>query len=122
MKKFFASTVCAGILFVGCGATTDTTDIDSPVTDTDTLTTPSSDESTAASVTSMAEIQTLMQENAQLMVQAGSVGIDAQEKQEWVMQGQAAAQKLATQDYAGAGVILETLNAEMRAAIAAAQQ
>lgn len=122
MKKFFASMLFTAILLGGCFTETDTTDINPPVTETDTLTTPPSDEPTVTSVTSMAEIQTLMQENAQLMVQAGSVGIDAQEKQEWVMQGQAAAQKLATQDYAGAGVILETLNAEMRAAIAAAQQ
>lgn len=108
MKKIFTIALITTSLFLlaACGTTEDTSNA-------------SPDTSTTGTTTPQAELSTLMQENAQLMLQAGQVGIDAPKRNEWSSQAQAASQKIALQDYPGAIAILQQLNTQMRAEIAA---
>lgn len=114
MKKIFAILLITASLFLitACGTTEDTGSLEGD----------SSVDITTGSTTPQGELSTLMQENAQLMLQAGQMGIDASKRSVWSSQAQAASQKIAMQDYSGAIIILQQLNAQMRAEIAAYQQ
>lgn len=66
-------------------------------------------------VDNVADLQTLIREQALLIVEAGTSGLDPLDISQWKERGQAAAQKVSDGDYESARVDLESLNAEMRA-------
>ncbi len=68
-------------------------------------------------VENVGDLQTLIRENAMLIVEAGKAGLDVLDVAEWNEAGRAAAQKVTDGDYAEARADLEALNAEIRAEI-----
>lgn len=122
MQKFLTIAILSILVFSGCTSTPDTTvpvpDSTEPSTTDSSSTSTSTPTPTTGSIPT-AELSTLMQENAQLMLQAGQAGVDARKREEWVVQAQAISVKMQAQDYQGAIALLTQLNAEMRVAIEA---
>lgn len=115
MQKFLTIAILSVLIFSGCTSTPDSTEPSVPDSSSTSTSTPTP---TTGGIPT-AELSTLMQENAQLMLQAGQAGVDARKREEWVVQAQAVSVKMQAQDYQGAIALLTQLNAEMRAAIEA---
>lgn len=75
--------------------------------------TPSEDSQPATT----ADLNTLLRENAQLMVQAGVQGIDARKRDEWKAKAQEASRLLSERRTDEAAEVLVELNAEIRGEI-----
>lgn len=117
MQKFLTIAILSVLIFSGCTSTPDSTEPSVP--DSSSTSTSTSTPTPTTGGIPTAELSTLMQENAQLMLQAGQAGVDARKREEWVVQAQTVSEKMQAQDYQGAIALLTQLNAEMRAAIEA---